>query len=323
MITEIAGDIFKIRLPMPHRLDHINVYLVKGTNRLALVDTGLPTPDSWEGLTGSLEKLGFKFSDLTDILVTHSHPDHIGQLNKIRQAAPEAKLYMHRRELTLLKERADFPEEMEARMKAWLKSNGAEELALERQNSTHNFNPEIKKDDFRLEGGEELQLGEGPEGTWEVMWTPGHTAGHFVIHNRSRHIMLSGDHLLGQISSNVGKYPGSTPDPLGDYMASLNKISELELKQVLPAHGLPFGDYRARAATLLEHHRQRLEKMRAAVEKEPATAARVVKIIWGDRLEGFDRFLALVETLSHMERLVREKKVVPEMLNGLIYYRAA
>jgi glyoxylase-like metal-dependent hydrolase (beta-lactamase superfamily II) len=324
MIQEVADNIYKFRLPMPGRLDHINVYLVKENNRTSMVDTGLPTPESWAALNECLEKLAMKLTDVTDIFVTHSHPDHIGQLYKIRKAAPAARLHMHRREVALMEDRNLHPEESERRMYEWFISNGANELAEE---NTRGFRfpavPQFGPEDRLLEGDEKLPLGEGAEGEWEVMWTPGHTAGHFVLHNRTRHMMLSGDHLLGQISSNVGKYPGSTEDPLGDYLGSLNKIAELNLQQVFPAHGMPFNDYKERADNLIKHHRERLEKMYAAVEKQPTTAAQVVKYVWGDRLEGFDRFLALVETLSHLERLVRERRVVPEQRDNIIYYRAA
>src|SRR6185436_8087190 len=114
-------------------------------------------------------------------------------------------------------------------MREWLLSNGATELAENGTSGNYPYTPKLQPDDNVLDGGEKIALGEGPEGEWEIMWTPGHTAGHFVLHNRTRHMMLSGDHLLGQISSNVGKYPGSTADPLGDYLASLGKIAELDL----------------------------------------------------------------------------------------------
>ncbi len=321
-VQEVADKIYKFRLPMPARLDHINVYLVRESKRIAMIDTGLPTPEAWQVLNDCLEQVGMKFGDVTDIFVTHSHPDHIGLLSKVRRAAPDARLHMHRRELSLLQERADNPTEMEKRMRDWLLYNGATELAEKGTGGERLTNPEIKPDDHVMDGGEIVQLGDGPEGAWEIMWTPGHTAGHFVLHNRTRRMMLSGDHLLGQISSNVGKYPGSTADPLGDYLSSLNKIAELELQHVFPAHGLPFEDYRARAADLLHHHELRLDKMCAAVENQPRTAAEVVKIIWGDKLQGFDRFLALVETLSHMERLMRDKRVVADERDNKLYFRA-
>ncbi len=242
---------------------------------------------------------------------------------ELRQQAPDARLFMHRRELDMMQERANQPEEMERRMRDWLSSNGASDLAEENMSWRGGPAPQLSDEDQALEGGEKLALGEGPEGEWEVMWTPGHTAGHFVLYNPTRKLMLSGDHLLGQISSNVGKYPGSTADPLGDYLSSLRRIAELQIEQVLPAHGLPFGDYRERAQILLRHHDERLAKMHAAVEGEPRTAQEVVKQIWGDRLTGFDRFLALVETLSHMERLLLQKKVVLEERGSLIYFKAA
>src|SRR5438067_2003498 len=105
LVTEVAANLFRIRLPMPFGLDHINVYLLKETNGLALVDCGLDLPESREKLDEGLAQLGLTPAQLTDIFVTHAHPDHIGQLERLRRLAPEARLYMHRREYQPLKER--------------------------------------------------------------------------------------------------------------------------------------------------------------------------------------------------------------------------
>ena len=324
-IEEVAANIYKFRLPMPFRLNHINAYLLWENKQFTLVDTGLPGSTSWKALTAAFEALNLKIGDLTDIFVTHSHTDHMGQLERIREVAPQARLRIHQRELEMLQERTTNPTEFTQRMYDWLLSNGAAELASEELGGNGRLMPvpTMQPADVAVSGGEKFSLGPTPDSEWQVMWTPGHTAGHFILHNASRRLMLSGDHLLGQISSNVGKYPGSTPDPLGDYLNSLQKIAALDLQKVLPAHGMPFDDYRERVAELTHHHHERLDKMYAAVEGKPTTAGEVVKYVWGDRLKDFDRYLALFETLSHLHRLVLDDKLVEEQQGGITYYKVA
>ena len=74
---------------------------------------------------------------------------------------------------------------------------------------------------------------------------------------------------------------------------------------------------------LVVHHQARLAKIYAALEGGPQTAAQVVETIWGERARGFHRFLALVEALSHLERLRREGRVVAEETPAAVLFRAA
>lgn len=323
-VREVAANLYRIRLPMPFDLNHINVYLLKETNRLALVDCGLNDAPSWAALTAGLANLGLEVGELTDIFVTHSHPDHIGLCNKLRQAAPDARLFFHEKEYSWLKSRATATEAAIQYLHGWLLQNGVDYLDPVRlaQNGLDYF-PALQPQDVLLDGGERIQL-EPADTTaeWQVQWTPGHTAGHFVLYSPERRLLLSGDHLLHSISSNIGKYPGSTEDPLGEYISSLQAIARLDIAEVLPAHGEVFSNHSDRVATLIHHHEERLAKIHAALEKEPRTAAQVVYSIWGDRLKGFNQYLALVEVLSHLERLKRDGRVVLEE-GPVHYYRAA
>ncbi len=327
VVQEVADNLYRLRLPMPFGLDHINVYLIKETNRLALVDCGLDLDDSWASLTDGFAALGLRPEDLTDIFVTHAHPDHIGALGRLRVSAPQARLYFHRVEYDRLAERVGDLAQAQVEFRAWLGRHGAEAEFLDAQDLMRSANemlPTLRSDDWLVEGGEQISLAsEQPEGEWQILWTPGHTAGHFVLHNPARRLMLSGDHLLTSISSNIGKYPGSTDDPLGDFIDSLERIARLDLAQVLPAHGQPLVGYRERINDLIAHHRKRLERMYAVLEGGPRTGLQVVETIWGERARGFHRYLALVETLSHLERLRREGRVTLEEDGGRAYFRAA
>lgn len=321
VVEEVSDNIYKIKLPMPFKLNHINAYLLLGLNQMAIVDTGVPTAESWDTMQEAFKALNMKMSDLTDIFVTHSHTDHIGQVHRLRREAPDARLQMHKRELELLHSSAS--ETAQAKMREWLLMHDAKNLVSDWGGNGRMYVPETKPQDVTLQGGETFAIDPATPGEWEIVWTPGHTAGHFILVNRTTRTLLSGDHLLGQISSNVGKYPGSTENPLADYLNSLRKLAELNLQQVFPAHGNPFNDPTERVEHLLEHHKTRLEKMYSHVEAGPITAAAIVEKIWSDRLQGFDRYLALFETLSHLEYLKQEGKIVSEEQNGIVYFRVA
>src|SRR5204862_8078486 len=87
---------------------------------------------------------------------------------------------------------------------------------------------------------------------WDVVELPGHADGHLGFLRDG--VLIGGDHLLQTISPAVGLYPDSRPDPLGDYLASLERTIDLAPRVVYPGHGEPIDDAPERALELIEHH---------------------------------------------------------------------
>ena len=117
-------------------------------------------------------------------------------------------------------------------------------------------------------------------------------------------MLVAADHLLGRITPTVGLWPASRPDPLGDYLAALDRTIELAPRIALPGHGEPIEDPAGRARELKEHHRLRLEEAVAALTPEPQTGYELSFALFGADLPAAGRRFAIAETLSHLERLV-------------------
>jgi glyoxylase-like metal-dependent hydrolase (beta-lactamase superfamily II) len=148
-------------------------------------------------------------------------------------------------------------------------------------------------------------LYEGSEvGGWQALELPGHADGHLGFLRDG--VLIAGDHLLRRITPAVGLYPESRPDPLGDYLASLQRTIEVAPRVVYPGHGEPIHDAPIRARELIEHHRIRLDDHVAALSPEPLTAYEVSLQVFGNELAPTQRRFAVAETLSHLERLVHE-----------------
>ncbi len=118
--------------------------------------------------------------------------------------------------------------------------------------------------------------------------------------------MIAGDHLLPRITPAVGLYPESRPDPLGDYVASLERVVELAPRLALPGHGDPIADPAGRAREIVEHHRDRLDEAVAALAGAPRTGYELSYDLFPDDRGPGQRRFAVAETLSHLERLVVE-----------------
>ena len=83
-------------------------------------------------------------------------------------------------------------------------------------------------------------------GGWEVVLTPGHAPSHVCLWQPERRLLISGDHLLGRVSPYYDY--GYTPDPAGEFLASLDRVEALDARLCLSGHGRTFGDVQGHIA---------------------------------------------------------------------------
>jgi glyoxylase-like metal-dependent hydrolase (beta-lactamase superfamily II) len=281
----LEDGIHRLTLPLPTGPKHVHCYLADGT----LFDTGLGLGEApWESV------------GVARIAITHFHPDHVGGAEAAARAtgAPVFQGGLDYAQCERVWGSKDWPE----RMAAWFVRHGvpapvADDLIVQ----GHAFAPFIRYaiDPELLYEGSELD-------GWQVIELPGHADGHLGFLRDGA--LIAGDHLLRKISPAVGLYPESRPDPLGDYLASLERTIELAPRVVYPGHGEPIVDAAARARELIDHHRARLDETEAALSKEARTAYDVSLALFGRDLSPTQRRFAVAETLSHLERLVRENR---------------
>jgi glyoxylase-like metal-dependent hydrolase (beta-lactamase superfamily II) len=110
--------------------------------------------------------------------------------------------------------------------------------------------------------------------------------------------------------------------PLGDYLAALDRTIELDPEIALPGHGDPIDDPAGRARELKQHHRDRLEAATEALGAEPQTGYELSFALFGSELPASGRRFAIAETLSHLERLVREGAARRAEDDGAVTYTA-
>ena len=128
--------------------------------------------------------------------------------------------------------------------------------------------------------------------------------------------------IAGRISPTVGLWPASRPDPLGDFLESLERTIELAPEIALPGHGDPILDPVGRAHELIEHHRERLEFTEGTLTETPRTGYEVSLDLFGRELKPASRRFAVAETLSHLERLVLEGRAERRDDVGAVAYTA-
>src|SRR6266851_317716 len=142
-----------------------------------------------------------------------------------------------------------------------------------------------------------------------VEWTPGHSPGHVCLCDRDEKLLFAGDHMLPELSPNIGLHPQSTPDPLHEYLEGLNRLAEYAPRVILPAHGRPFTDAAGRVQMLTAHHHKRLGQILEIVSAGEKSAWEVAVELWGPRDNLYERRLALQEGLAHLQALAVEGRL--------------
>jgi glyoxylase-like metal-dependent hydrolase (beta-lactamase superfamily II) len=306
---ELPDGIRRITTPLPTRPGHVHSYLLPGEDGAMLVDTGIGLPNAQEVWSESLDG-----AEVARIFVTHFHPDHVGAAADVA-ALTRAPVYqgaLDYAQCELVWDNPNWPE----RIADWFRTHGVpEEITEELIGSGNVYRPFIRfqRDPILVDDGDRLD-------GWELVAAPGHADGQLCL--LKGRVLVSADHLLGRISPTVGLWPASRPDPLGDFLESLERTIELAPELALPGHGDPIADPVGRARELIEHHRERLAFAEATLTDRPRTGYEVSLDLFGADLKPAARRFAVAETLSHLERLVLEERAERREDVGIVAYTA-
>jgi glyoxylase-like metal-dependent hydrolase (beta-lactamase superfamily II) len=325
---EIIKGVYQIKLPLPGPgLDHINVYLLEGTEGNLLVDTGWNTPEAFTALKQELLTNGFQLKDITYVAITHLHPDHCGLAGRIKEISG-AKIAMSEIDAAMLDQRYVNVSPLLDATTQFLEADGTPKAELAQLSKASmpalDFVVPVKPDVIlNSESTIEMDPFE-----FQIIMTPGHSPGHICLYEPNKKYLFSGDHILPDISPHVGLHPQSGENPLGDFLKSLQAMSELEVKFVFPGHGSVFSGLRQRIEALVAHHREREWEIMKSISNGQKTAYQIAQEIpWIDdqkvnfnKLSPWDKRLAVLETLAHLQHLITEGKVTKTTKDKVNFY---
>jgi glyoxylase-like metal-dependent hydrolase (beta-lactamase superfamily II) len=281
---KVLPGVWRLRLPLPWPgVPHGNVWAVAADGGIVLFDTGIGGKGGLRRLDLALAQAGFGLEDVRLLVCTHSHTDHYGLAAPI-VAGAGCELWMHPawEHVRLL---ADDPAaHLEQRLEV-ARQSGVSGKALERYRESRSGGE--TGIDAIVEPDRDLLPGVGVQtslGAWQVHETPGHAPSHVVLHQPEHRLMISGDHLLGRTVLFFDH--GHTPDPLGEFLGSLDEVEPLDVGLVLPGHGRPFRDPAAKVAEARRQVDELLVKVGEALAGGERTAFEIVGgIVGADNLD--------------------------------------
>lgn len=310
----IVENLYLVRVPLPHNpLKALNSYMITAEDKTTIIDVGFNHPACEQALDDALAALGRTW-DSVEIVLTHSHPDHTGNLDRIyRDGMPVyANLHSFQEVENFLDLEAKVFGPLLVKAASPKQSGG---LSLERGYAQPHVSAELlplqyqpavtylhEGDTYRSDGF-----------AFEVVETPGHDPWHICLYDRANKLMIIGDHVLERITPSISSWI-SVHNALEEFLGSLGKIRDYEVDLVLPAHGVPFSDLHGRVMELIAHHEERLDEIYGLVADGFDDVVSISSHAswkypnWHDWALD-QKFFSMGETLAHLIYLVNEGKV--------------
>lgn len=325
MITEIADKFYRITLPMPFRLRHVHAYALVAGGDIALFDTGMTVPGAYERLEADLESIGLSVASIRDIYLTHVHHDHCGMAGILQEkskagihlSAAANHVYQHFQQ-------ADY---LIAQARLFYARHGMSpaevETIVEEIEDIRTYVPQFAVNTF-LQDNELRRFGNR---SFEVIFTPGHAAGHVCFFFREEGFLLAGDHILPYIAPSLSpNIYDEVFQPLQSYLESLGVIEALPVDIIHPGHGNSLTGIGERISEIRAHHALKKQAILKRIGVYPETTYDICREMIGAAAVDWDdweKFMSLNETYVYLQELKRDGSVKENMVNDVIYYTAA
>ncbi|WP_461474140.1 MBL fold metallo-hydrolase [Microbacterium sp. HJ5] len=215
----------------------VNCYLIADPDGMTLIDAGLPR--TWRGLTTALSRLRATPDDLSAVLLTHGHFDHVGMCDRLSWEH-QVRSHVHKNDRELARHpyryahenlRVGYPFRNPGAVPILARMAAAGALWVKGVTARPDVTPGVPLD---LPGG------------LTPVFTPGHTHGHCAYYMPSRGILFSGDALvtLDPYTAQTGPriVAGAATADSAAALTALDELDNTEAALILPGHGQPYID---------------------------------------------------------------------------------
>jgi glyoxylase-like metal-dependent hydrolase (beta-lactamase superfamily II) len=303
----VLPGLWRLRLPLPWPgVPHCNAWAIKSGDGIVLVDCGMhlapddEQPGSLSQLELAMAQVGLGLEQVRKLVITHAHTDHWGEAATVMQRSG-CELWMHPNHAHGTEGARDRATALAHRLEI-ARAGGVPERILvsyeERIKDTPSGIAAVVEPDHELVNG---VIVDSDLGAWQVYETPGHAPSHVCLFQPERRVLISGDHLLGRISLYYDY--GWSPDPIAEFLRSLELVDALDARLCVSGHGKPFTDVHAHVVATRQLVSERLDAAGAALDSRPRTALELVPAIYGEQLSPETASWRLTETLCVLQHL--------------------
>jgi glyoxylase-like metal-dependent hydrolase (beta-lactamase superfamily II) len=306
----VVPGLWRLRLPLPYPgIPHCNAWAIAAEGGFVLVDCGMHEPGSLAQLEWALEQVGLRLEQARLLACTHAHADHWGQAAPIVEQAG-CELWMHPNRAHATAELED-PERALARRLEVARQSGVPEQAIAEYLRQLRERPSgiaavIDPQRPLLDG----VVIDTDLGLWRVYETPGHCPSHVCLFQPEHRLLISGDHVLGRVSLYYDF--GYSPDPVGEFLRSLDVVDRLGARLALSGHGRPFTDVRGHIEANRRAVAAHLRAIQERIARAPRTAHELAGEIYETPLTALNASWLLNDTLCYLRRLERLGQARPE-----------
>ena len=324
-LTKLENDIWQLRLPLPYALDHVNVYLIQGDEGWTLVDTGLNISKARALWEDTFSELRIGVADVTQIVVTHVHPDHFGMAgwlqDRFSSVEKQVPVYVskedHQKFLGLWGGVKKI-NTLDTMTRFFISSGIATEYAQAITEGTRSTGTKTLPHPLftPIPSTGTLKMGNR---NWEVIHAPGHADGQIIFYDPADRLFLSGDQVLMKITPNIGYWHDTKPGVLQRYLDSLARLRNYVVRVGYPGHKWLISDWQQRIDEMLAHHDERLTKTFEAVQQAAGTSANGVSqaVFRLGELNAHQSTFAIAETLAHLDSLEATNAIKREEVDGI------
>jgi len=314
-----------VRVAVPWALNDVNCWIlddaISGESGYSLIDTGISN-DSTRGVWGSI------LGDATPmrVLATHYHPDHVGLAGWFGDRG--SQLLGHANEIAVMHEiwnssASDYV----ASFSNWYREHGlTDQHCAPLKVIGQGYQTTVAKlpaayEWQQLEAGDEIVFGHL---RFEVMIGRGHSSSMIMLFCPAQNLLIAADQVLPRISPNISLLPGAPdPNPLASFLSGFDQLLTLPNDTlVLPSHGSPFIGLHERIQVLIDHHHDRLDRLRKFCTRD-IQAAEVLSTLFARELDPQQLTFALGEAIAHLRYLVSIGELTEQNLNGQTVFSPA
>jgi glyoxylase-like metal-dependent hydrolase (beta-lactamase superfamily II) len=306
-VVEIRPGLLWVRLKLPFRLNHVNIYLLADGDGWAMVDSGFGNEESIAAWTALFEG-PLAHVRITRLIVTHSHPDHVGLAGWI----------VDRFKCALYMSQVEYLQSVYHQNRGTEERRNAQRLFFQRHGMDENLTDKL----LRISHGDEISIGER---RFKVITGGGHALDQVMLYCAADKLFLSADQVLSKISPNVSVW-AVEPDQnsLGEYLASLASLTTSLPYDliVLPGHGVPFYGLKTRIKQLADHHEDRCRLIAEACRDSPKTSKELVPVVFHKHvLDVHQMGFAAGELIAHVNYMLVEGRLTADEADGVLRFR--